>query len=244
MDIELKSVLDRANELLGELEDEYKKCLRLQNVSERARNLTHEVLEKLRSALDHVMRRAWEKHISFHLSEQKRERARVYFPIASNLSSFRSTLGRGGMTDLDKAHKNLYDFLLKKQPFSSSENRWLDLLARIVAEGKHIQLTPQKRTETRRIKVSGGGGSVSWDPSSVRFGGGVSVMGAPVDPRTQRIVPTPGITEQVEIWVSFVLEGYGVNGLGFCKEVCQKTHALIEDMTNVAFMKRKALKND
>lgn len=58
-------------------------------------------------------------------------------------------------------------------------------------------------------------------------------MGAPVDPRTQRIVPTPGVTEQMEIWVSFILEGYGVNALGFCKEACQKTRVLIEEMVNI-----------
>lgn len=58
-------------------------------------------------------------------------------------------------------------------------------------------------------------------------------MGAPVDPRTQRIVPTPGVTEQVEIWVSFVLEGYGVNALGFCREACQKTRVLIEEIVNL-----------
>jgi hypothetical protein len=123
---------------------------------------------------------------------------------------------------------------LKKQPFSSKENQLLDILAKIAAEGKHVRLTPQKRTEAHRIKVSRpGGGSVSWDASSVKFGAGVSVMGAPIDPRTQRIVQTPGVTEEVEIWVSFVFNDYAVNALGFCKEACQKTRALIEEMVNI-----------
>lgn len=104
-------------------------------------------------------------------------------------------------------------------------------LAEIAAEGKHVILTPQKRTEARRIKVTGpGGGSVSWDPSSVKFGGEVSVVGAPIDQGTQRIIPTPGVTEQVEIWVSFILEGYDINALGFCKEACQKTRVLIKEI--------------
>ncbi len=46
MDTELESMLDRADELVVDLEGEYKKCLQLQNVTERAKNLTHEVLEK------------------------------------------------------------------------------------------------------------------------------------------------------------------------------------------------------
>ena len=229
----VESMLARADELLEDLESEYKDCLKNQNVTERAMNLTHEVLEKLRSVLDQTMRIMWDKYISPHLSEQDKKRSRVYFPIVDDLNAFCSTLGRGCMTDLDKAHKNFYDFILIKQPFSSDENRWLKLLSDIAAEGKHVRLTPQKRMETRRIKVSGGGGSVSWDPSSVKFGGGVSVLGAPVDPRTQRIVPTSGVTEEVEIWVSFVLEKYGVNALGFCKEASQKTRVIIKEMSEV-----------
>lgn len=234
MDPELESMLDRATELLEDLENEYKNCLQSRNVTERSKNLTHEVLEKLRNALDHTMRRAWRKYIASTLPEQDRKRARVYFPIASDLESLRSILGRGGMAHLDKVNKDFYDFLLKWQPFSSDENQWLDLLTKISAEGKHLRLTPQKRTEARRIKVSRpGGGSVSWDPSSVKFGAGVRIIGAPIDPMTQRIVPTPGVTEQVELWVSFILNGYGINALGFCKEVYKKTRVLIEDMISV-----------
>ena len=65
------------------------------------------------------------------------------------------------------------------------------------------------------------------------FGGGVSVMGAPINPATQRIVPTPGVTEKIETWVSFVIEGYHVNAAGFCKEACQKTRKIAEEMTGV-----------
>jgi hypothetical protein len=230
---DIKSILDRADELLNDLGEEYNHCLQASKVTSRAKNITHEILEKLRGALDQTMFQAWEKYVSHNLPDQQRESARVYFPIASDLNSFRSVLGRGGMPNLDNIRIDLYDFLLNRQPFMSKENQWLALLSKIAAEGKHIRLTPQKRTEIGRIKVSkSNGGSVSWDPSSVRFGPGVSIVGAPIDPRTQRIVPTPGVTEQREIWVSFILEGYGVNALGFCKEACQKTRVLIEEMGN------------
>jgi len=230
MDTELESMLDRADELFGDLEDEYKKCLRLQNVTAWAKNLSHEVLEKLRHSLDHAMYIIWEKRISPTLSEQKRKHAHIYFPITNKLSGFRSLLGQGKMSDLDKVNKNLYEFLLSKQPFSTAENQWLAILSENAALGKHVHLTPQKRVENRRIKVSRDSGSVSWDLSSVRFGGGVSVMGAPIDPSTQRIVPTAGVTEEIELWVSFILTDYSVNALVFCKESCQKTRSLIEEM--------------
>ena len=142
MSSEVGSMLDRADELLRELEGEYKNCLKAQNVTERAKNLTHEVLEKLRNALDHTIRRAWDNYIEPNLSKRDKERAIVYFPIVSDLNSFRSMLGRGCMADLDKVHKKLYDFLLKKQPFPSGDNQWLKLLAEIAAEGKYVILTP------------------------------------------------------------------------------------------------------
>ena len=78
--------------------------------------------------------------------------------------------------------------------------------------------------------MSGEGGKVEWDPSSARFGPGVVIVGAPIDPRTQRIVPTAGVTEEVEVWVAFVLEGPDVNALDFCQEACQKTRRLVEEM--------------
>ena len=84
--------------------------------------------------------------------------------------------------------------------------------------------------EQRRITVSRpGGGAVSWGPG-VTFGGSVSVMGAPIDPRTQRIVPTPGVTK-IETWVSFNIQGYGVNAAAFCAEACKNVRRIATEMS-------------
>ena len=207
MDAELESMLDRADELIGNLEDEYKNCFQTKNVTNRAQNITHEVLEKLRHALDHAMRRVWDKHVSPHLSEEDRKRAHVYFPITTGLGFFRSKLGEGRMSNLNKLHKELYDFVLKKQPFSSNENKWLDLLTKIAAEGKHVKLAPQKLIEIPRSKVSKPEvSSTSSEPFSVKF-----IKGE-------------------RIWFTFVLDDYGVNALGLCREISEKTRALIEEM--------------
>jgi hypothetical protein len=233
MDVALESLLDRADELFKDLEKEYEKCLHSQEVTERAKNITHEVLEKLRNALDQTMWKAWDKYIAPNISSLERGRARVYFPIAGDLHSFRSTFGRGYLQSLEQHNKELYDFLLKRQPFYSRENHWLDFLATIAAK-KHVGLAPQKRSESRRTKVSRNGvGSVSWDQSAVTYETGVSILGAQINPKTQRIIPTHGVTEQVEIWVNFTFEGYDVNANGFCKEACEKTRKLIEDMVKL-----------
>jgi len=178
------------------------------------------------------MSSAWRKYIAPNLSQQEKKRARVYFPVVDDFHAFESTLGRGFMAKLDMINKPIYNFLLDKQPFSSKDNQWLKTLSEVAAEGKHLQLVPQKRTESRQYKVTNNEGvSVSWDPSIVTYGQGVSVVGAPIDPRTQRIIPTEGVTEQLEVWISFIIENYRVNALGFCKDSVQKTRVLIDEMS-------------
>ena len=228
-------LINRAEEHIENIKIEYEDCLTKQNISDKARLLTHETLSHLRSALDYVMNTFWEKAISPNLSEAERKTARIYFPICKDTGTFQSTLGRGKMADLETSHPKMHAFLLQKQPFSSTDNNWLNILAKISAEGKHTKLTPQVRNEQLRISVTRkeSGGGVSWDPSAVRYDNGVSIMVAPVNPKTQRIVPTPGVVERKEIWVSFILEGYGVDALLYCKEALSKTKALLAEMATL-----------
>lgn len=227
---ELASSLDRADELLTELEREYDRCLKRHIVSDRARNLTHEVLEKLRAVLDRTARLYWDDRVAPTLSPDDRAKAAVYFPITKDGQSLDSTLGRWRWRAVKDDHQELYDFFLAQQPFTSASNQWLAILNDIAVEGKHIGLVPQKRTEERRVSVERPGqGSVSWGPG-VTFGRGVRIMGAPVDPTTQRIVPTSGVTERIEIWIRFILEGHDVNALGFCHAACRDTRALVSRM--------------
>lgn len=231
MDPELASMLNRADELLLEFEQECRQCLSSEHVSDRARNLAHEVLGKLRDSLDHAMRRTWNKHVAPHLSEHDRQKSRVYFPVTPDSHAYESTLGRARMTDCAASNPELYEFLREKQPFASEENEWLRVLSELAAEGKHERLVPQRRMEMRRITVTGPqGGSVSWASAGVTFGHGVSVFGAPVDPATQRIVPTPGVTERVETLVAFIMERYDVNAIGFCRDACSRTRQVLEEM--------------
>lgn len=223
--------LDRADELLKEMLAEYAASLHAKSVSPRAVHLTHEVCERLRSVLDRVTRRYWELHVAPQLSPADRQAAAIYFPIAPDQNSFDSTLGRWRWKAVKGQHQPIYNYLLKLQPFHDSGYHWLMILNDLAVQGKHIDLVPQKRTEERRVTVSNSGGSVSWG-TGVVFGSGVRVMGAPVDPRTQRIVPTPGVTERIETWVSFLIEGHGVNAAGFCQEACAKTRQIVIDMTD------------
>ena len=235
MDSGLKSMLDRANELLDELYDEYESSFKVQKVTDKAKNLTHEILEKLRHALDHTMSRVWEKFFAPSLSKEDRESAHVYFPIGKNLHAIASILGQAKVRNLEKVNKPLYDFLVKKQPFTAKGNQWLELLSKITGKGKHFRLAPQKRIQKiESIEVSTvGGAKIKWNPSSIRFGEGVKIFGAPIDYRTQRIAPTAFVAEKVEVWISFTFDGYGIDVFGFCDEAYTKTRALVKEMHEV-----------
>ena len=142
-----------------------------------------------------------------------------------------SILGRWRWKAVRAQNQAIYDYLLAQQPFHNAGNSWLAVVDDLAIAGKHIDLVPQTKTEERRITVSGAGGSVSWGPG-VTFGSGVSVAGAPIDPRTQRIIPTPGVTERVELWVSFIINGHNTNAAGLCKEACAGTRRITTEMSD------------
>ncbi|WP_137708702.1 hypothetical protein [Sphingobium sp. RSMS] len=222
--------MDRADELLAEMRKEYDASLRQKHVSERAVLLTHEVLEKLRSVLDRLARRYWELHVKPHLSADEQARATIYFPIVPDEQGFASSMGRWRWKSVAAAHQPFTDYLRSHQPYILTGAQWLPTLNDIVQRGKHIDLVPQKRVEDKRTVVSSQHGSVSWG-SGVRFGGGVRVQGAPINPATQRIVPTPGVTERIEVWVSFIIDGFGVNALSFTEQAAASVRKIAVEMS-------------
>lgn len=227
MNIDLSNQLDRVEELVVDLENEFNKILLSKEVSGRAKNITHEIIEKLSNILDQVARKLWDNYISSGLTDQEKKKTRIYFPIAKDQSSFDSILGRSVRGFKTKC-PNLYSYYLSKQPFVSGNN-WISVLRNIAGE-KHIGLVAQKRTEATHITIASSAGTVHLISESVKFGPGVAILGAPIDPVTQRIIPTPGVEEKIEKWVSFVIEQYNVDALQFCKESYKNVKAIVTEL--------------
>lgn len=227
----IEGTLDRADELLADLLDEYDKSLQAKEVTDRAQQLTHEVCERLRSVLDRLARRYWELHLKPGLDAEDEQKASVYFPIAPHEDGFGAIMGRWRWKLVRADHAAVEAYLRNLQPYTHSRNEWLGTLNALANHGKHIDLVPQKKTEEVRQTVKGpGGGAVSWGPG-VFFGGGVSIHGAPIDPATQRIRPTPGVSQTTERWVAFIIPDFDINAAGFCKDACAKTRSIAEEMT-------------
>ena len=224
MDHDIQSQLDRAKELLKELEKACADDLTAKNVSGKTRNLSQEVLLKVRHLLDQSIYKYFEKYYLPNLSEADKKAARVYFPIINRKEDLKSILGRAKMTDLDTSHPDFYKFLDSVQPYNT-DYLWLKQLAEFSSE-KHVRLTPQVKTETKRVTVSRGSGSVSWG-SGVTFGKGVSVMGVPIDPATQLPIPNNIVETKIETWVSFLYEGTNVNVLWLCKKAVEEGEKIL-----------------
>lgn len=124
-----------------------------------------------------------------------------YYPLHDAPARFAAAMAR----DFPTVPQPVYDAMERHQPYQPGKDSlgYLHDLARV---NKHQDFTPQTRTQTRRIRASGGGAAVEWNPNSVTFGRGVSIGGVPVDPSTQRPVPsaTQEVTEIIYVGWNFV----------------------------------------
>jgi hypothetical protein len=112
------------------------------------------------------------------------------------------------------------------QPYNDP---WLGQFNRLNNHNKHQDLVEQTRTETRNVTVSRGGGSVSWG-SGVTFGSGVSVIGVPIDPRTQLPVPNSVVRTQVTVWVDFKFKEIGQSVVPFIETSIKKVETLFTSL--------------
>lgn len=219
-------MLSRAAELHGEMKKEYAASLSSQQITDRALNLTHEVLEKCANTLDQLMTLAWSVRIKPSLPKPPSRGG--YFPAARDEQSFKSTMGQWQAADIDARDPGFAKVLRSIQPMAGAENRWLADLREIVGK-KHTHLVPQVRTERKWVKAESAAGSVSYDPGAVTFApGAVKIFGVPVSARSQLPVPSESLSVTVETWVGFNIEGTGYNALGFCAECIKRTESIID----------------
>lgn len=213
---DINAVLEKAKSTLDTLEIKYNESLHDQNISDELLVEIKDYLGNLRSALDYI----WNKISS------------GYFPIANSSADFLAKT-----SNIDQKYSNIIQAHQDYDP-----NSWIRCFSLFRNKNTHITLVPQKRTETQRIKSTHtGGGSVSWDPNSVRFGSGVYINGAPVNPSTQMPINTPDTTITKEIWVDFIFDGssissdfpQNISALPFLKKCFENVPKIISDIENI-----------
>jgi hypothetical protein len=165
----IKAQIKRAIEILPIIEIQYNDSLHKKKINEDLRLDIHTFCGHLRSALDYLAKDIVERHCP-----NAKNSDRLYFPITSDNTSFVKLITKS-YPGLITNCLDLYNFLESIQPYIKDENRWLTQFNKINNENKHNNLVEQTRNETRKITITGPGGStVSWGPGVI-FGKGTSV---------------------------------------------------------------------
>jgi len=212
----ISALIKKCRDSMTGLKSDYQASLEAKSISEELKIDIKNILENLRSCLDYIAKDIHEKLVPGTAS-------RLYFPIRQTAHEFAQAIARDYI-GLDQTSKAIHSILEQNQPFNDD---WLGKFNRLNNENKHEDLVEQTRTETRRVTVSSksGSGSVSWGPG-VTFGSGVSVMGTPIDPRTQMPVPSPHTETKVEIWIDFKFRDNNESVIPFLEKSVSKVEAI------------------
>jgi len=207
----IQALFTKADAQIAQIEAEYNKSLHARVIDPALKIDIKNVCENLRSILDYLAADIRERHCLAASASD-----RFYFPILPDEKAFDSRLDQW-FPGLRQSTPVVASALESAQPFHSGQE-WLGQFNLLNNENKHGDLVEQTRVETHQTRVTGqGGGQVSWG-SGVTFGGGVSIMGVPIDPRTQLPIPHPSIKVERITWVDFQFAGIGASALGLLKQ--------------------------
>jgi len=188
----------------------YDRSLHAKTIDTQLRVDIKNACENLRSVLDYIA-----KDIRERYCPSASPGVRFYFPILPDKPTFDRKLDEW-FPGLRQAAPAVVAALESRQPFQAKQE-WLGHFNQVNNENKHGDLVEQTRVENLETRVTGRGGQVSWGPG-VTFGQGVSIMGVPIDPRTQLPVPDPSVKVERITWVDFHFAGIEVSALGLLRK--------------------------
>ncbi len=216
----IEALLRKSQTVFTDLKRAYDASLHDKQVREDLKVDIKNIFENLRSCLDYLAHDIFEKHCPSAKSHNK-----LYFPIRATAAEFNQAVSQD-YPGLQAASAVVCGIIESIQPY---RDPWLGQFNRLNNDNKHQDLVEQTRTESRQVTVSRGGGSVSWG-SGVTFGGGVSVMGVPIDPRTQMPVPNNVAQTQVITWVDFRFKDNGMPVLPFIETSLKNVEKIYHDL--------------
>jgi hypothetical protein len=210
------ALVEHARQELGEIRAAYDASLHDKVISPKLLIGIKNFMENLRSALDFTAHGLFAK---FGSSPHKAPK--VCFPYASqnqDIAAFRqSKRVEACIPGITAARPDVVAMIEGYQHFAGAANAWLPVFMDLSNANKHQQLTPQVRRETRELRISSGGASISLgEGASISMGPGTSIqMGRLVIPGGQEFDVTrpprtigEGRTEVIT-WVSFHFSSNG-----------------------------------
>ena len=219
----IQALLARVAGDAEKIEREYKDSLHAKSIRPDLRIDIKNLFENLRSILDYLAHDVRERYCG-----GANPKERFYFPVIHDKVTFDMQVDRW-FPSLRGTCPDLIAFLESVQPYQR-DMEWLGYFNRVNNENKHGALIEQTRFEWVETKVTSvDDGQVSWT-SGVTFSEGISIMGVPIDPKTQLPVPHP--TQKVERinWVDFRFSDIDVSALWLIKSSVSGVKSIVNIM--------------
>lgn len=221
---DIDAVMIKAEKSLNDIEREYQKYLREENIPEALLVEIKDCLSNLRSAADYL----WNKIPGVSGGN---------FPVANSSADFINKVA-----GIDQKY---IDVLERWQDYN--DRGWLRNFNLFRNKNIHLTLIPQKRRETKEFSVK----KTSSEKNIATFrgctfggtGNHIAIGGVPmpIDLKTQFPVDTPGLDIKRTIWVDFLFDGSsispdfpkGISVLPFLKESFTNVSKIIHDLEQI-----------
>lgn len=245
------SYFDDALDLVKHAKNEFDKIKRSYGQSIHKKSIEPKLLieiknlmENLRSALDFTAHGLFNKYGNSTKSDIK-----IYFPYATEEQSGSDFQKQNRIEKcipgLSSSRPDIVAKIESYQHFSDPNNRWLPQFMDLNNENKHQQLTPQKRTETKQLKLRSGGTSIGvGEGASISVGPGARIrVGRMVIPGGQKFdVNNPPATigpgtKEVIIWVSFHFSSNNQPVVPFLKQCINGIENIVKELSTLLVSK-------
>jgi hypothetical protein len=195
--------------------------------------------ENLRSALDFAATGIFDSHGS-----SSKGKPRIYFPYATG-GQTRGAFEKNARIEtcipgLSKSRPDIVQTLLEMQHFGARGHTWLPAFMELTNENKHQRLTPQVRKETKELRISGGGASMSMGTGasvSIGKGASISIGGAVIQGGQSFNVHQPprvsGGKVEVITWVSFHFETNDQSVIPFLERALNGVGDIVKELSGI-----------
>lgn len=196
-------------------------------------------MENLRSALDFVARGLYSKYGSSGKADPN-----IYFPYANknqSLASFRKSKRiEQCILGLTTSRPDIAAVIEDMQHWNP-DYAWLPKFMDLNNQNKHERLTPQTRKESKELRITSGGTSISvGEGASIQLGQGTSIqMGDAIIPGGQTIdVNNPPTVfgegrSEIITWVSFRFEANDQLVLPFLRQALDGVGQIVDDLSSM-----------
>jgi hypothetical protein len=232
------SLIQHADVELPKIKTAYEASLHAKEISSTLLIEIKNFCENLRSALDFAATGIFDRYGTSSTSKPK-----IYFPYATAAQT-QAAFEKSGRIDtcipgLSGSRPAIVRLLLEMQHFGSRGYTWLPSFMELTNENKHQRLTPQVRKETKELRISGEGASMSLgEGTSISIGQGAFIsIGGSIIPGGQsfdvnRPPQVKGGKAEVITWVSFHFETNDQPVIPFLENVLDGVRNIVTDLSS------------